>query len=348
MTAFFNKTCRKCSLALIFLLFLQSTQGQTDFSGLNAILKRNEKILGKEYVVVIQKAGKNIFLKESEEFKLKTPAPIAGSSKWLTTAMVMILVDEGKISLDDPVTKYIPIFGKYMKGYITIRHCLSHTNGLDTEPVGILKIAQKSKFASLEEEVNNFATKKLIVDNPGEAFAYGGIGINIAGRVIEVVTKKTFDRVITEKLFRPMGMRTATFYNESGNAPNPSGGAACSAFDYLNFMQMLLNKGTFNNKRILSEKAVQEMLTIQFPALRVRYTPALAKDFKYALGSWAQERDDAEKGFVFSCPDLVGTWPWIDTKRNYVGIVFSKEVITGQKKELAIQIKEAVDAALEQ
>jgi hypothetical protein len=90
------------------------------------------------------------------------------------------------------------------------------------------------------------------------------------------------------------------------------------------------------------------MLTIQFPALRVRYTPALAKDFKYALGSWAQERDDEEKGFVFSCPDLVGTWPWIDTKRNYVGIVFSKEVITGQKKELSIQIKEAVDAALEQ
>jgi len=348
MTAFFNKTCRKCSLALIFLLFLQSSQGQTDFSGLNAIIKRNEKILGKEYVVVIQKAGKNIFLKETEELKLKTPVPIASSSKWLTAAIVMILVDEGKINLDDPVTKYIPVFAKYMKGYITIRHCLSHTTGLDTEPAGILKIAQKTKFASLEEEVNNFATKKQIVDNPGEAFAYGGVGINIAGRIIEVVTKKTFDRVITEKLFRPIGMRTATFYNENGNAPNPSGGAVCSAFDYLNFMQMLLNKGTFNNKRILSEKAVQEMLTVQFPDLRVRYAPALAKDFKYALGSWVQERDEAEKGLVFSCPGLLGTWPWLDTKRNYVGIVFSKELITGQKKELSIQIKEAADAALDQ
>lgn len=348
MTAFFNKTCLKCSMVVIFLLFLQSNQGQTDFSGMNAILKRNEKILGKEYVVVVQKAGKNIFLKESEEFKLKTPGPIASSSKWLTTAMVMILVDEGKISLDDPVTKYIPVFEKYMKGYITIRHCLSHTTGLDTDPTGILKIAQKTRFASLEEEVNNFATKKLIVDNPGEAFAYSGIGINIAGRVIEVVTKKTFDKVITEKLFRPMGMRTASFYNENSNAPNPSGGAVCSAFDYLNFMQMLLNKGTFNNKRILSEKAVQEMLTIQFPDLKVRYSPALAKDFKYALGSWVQERDETEKGFVFSCPGLWGTWPWLDTKRNYVGIVFSKELITGQKKELSIQIKEAADTALDQ
>ena len=113
-------------------------------------------------------------------------------------------------------------------------------------------------------------------------------------------------------------------------------------------MQMLLNKGTFNNKRILSEKAVQEMLTIQFPDLKVRYTPELAKGFKYALGAWVQERDDAEKGFVFSCPGLLGTWPWMDTKRTYLGIVFSKGLITGQKKELSIQVKEAVDTALDQ
>jgi hypothetical protein len=90
------------------------------------------------------------------------------------------------------------------------------------------------------------------------------------------------------------------------------------------------------------------MLAIQFPELKVRYTPELAKGFKYALGSWVQERDEAEKGFVFSCPGMLGTWPWIDTKRNYVGIVFSKELITGQKKELSIQIKEAADTALDQ
>ncbi len=347
MTAFFVETCRKCSLAVTFMLFLQCTSAQTDFSALNAIIKRNEKTLGKEYVVVVQKAGKNIFLKESEEFKLKTPAPIASSSKWLTTALVMILVDEGKISLDDPVTKYIPIFSKYMKGYITIRHCLSHTTGLDIDPVGIMKIAQKNKFASLEEEVNSFATKKLIVDNPGEAFAYGGIGINIAGRIVEVVTKKTFDRVITEKLFRPIGMRTASFYNESGNAPNPSVGATCSAFDYLNFMQMLLNKGIFNNKRVLSEKSVQEMLTIQLPEAKLRYSPALAKGFKYALGNWVQEQDGDGNGIVFSCPGMLGTWPWMDTKRNLVGIVFAKDMDENQKSELFLQIKDAADAALD-
>lgn len=347
MTAFLYQTCRKCSIAVTFMLFLQSTSAQTDFSELSAIIKRNEKTLGKEYVVVVQKAGKNIFLKESEEFKLKTPAPIASCSKWLTSALVMILVDEGKISLDDPVAKYIPIFAKHMKGYITIRHCLSHTTGLDTDPVGIMKLAQKNKFASLEEEVNSFATKKLIVDNPGEAFAYGGIGINIAARVVEVVTKKTFDRVITEKLFRPVGMRTASFFNENGNATNPSGGATCSAFDYLNFMQMLLNKGTFNNKRILSEKSVQEMITIQLPDVKLRYSPELAKGFKYALGCWVQEQDESGKGFVFSCPGLFGTWPWMDTKRNMVGIVFVKDLISSQKRDLYLQIKDAADAAMD-
>ena len=112
------KTCRKCSLALIFMLFLQSTQAQNDFTQLNAILKKNEKTFGKEYVVVVNKEGKNIFLKESEEFKLKIPAPIGNSSKWLTVALVMIFVDEKKINLDDQVSKYLPIFEKYMKGFI--------------------------------------------------------------------------------------------------------------------------------------------------------------------------------------------------------------------------------------
>ena len=341
------KTCRKCSLILVFLLNLQFAGAQTDFTALNTILKRNEKLLGKEHVVVVQKDGKNIFLKETEELKLKTPVPVASASKWFSAALIMILVDEGKLKLDDPVAKYIPLFEKYMKGYITIRHCLSHTTGLDTDPVTLMKIIQRSKFESLEKEVENFATKKLIVDNPGQAFAYGGVGINIAGRVAEVVTKKTFDRLIAEKLFRPLGMRTASFYNESGNATNPSGGASCSAFDYLNFMQMLLNKGMFNGKRILSEGAVQELLTAQFTEAKLRYTPVAAKGAGYALGNWVLEKDEDGKGIIFASPGLFGTWPWLDTKRKYSGIIMIKSLNGNEKRELYVDVKNAIETALQ-
>ena len=80
-----------------------------------------------------------VYKKELGEFNIKTQAPIASSSKWLTAALVMIFVDEGKISLDDHVVKYIPEFGKYFKNYITIRQCLCHMTGIADEESGFLK-----------------------------------------------------------------------------------------------------------------------------------------------------------------------------------------------------------------
>ncbi|MFM7222331.1 MAG: serine hydrolase, partial [Bacteroidota bacterium] len=82
-------------------------KAQVDLSGLDKILMQNDKFLGKNKLLVVQKDGKTIFLKETEDFKLKMPAPVGASSKWLTAALVMIFVDEGKLSLDDQVSKYI-------------------------------------------------------------------------------------------------------------------------------------------------------------------------------------------------------------------------------------------------
>ena len=347
MSAKHYKTCLKFSLVLIFMLILQSLSAQTDFSQLEKTLKQNEKLLGKDLVVVIQKEGKNIFLKESEDFKLKMPAPIGNSSKWLTAALVMIFVDEGKLNLDDPVSKYVPVFGKYMKGYITIRHCLSQTTGLDTDATGIVKFTQKSKFNTLEEEMEFFASKKLIVDNPGEAFSDGSVGMNMVGRVIEVITKKTFDRVAQEKLFRPLGMRTASFYDEGGKAPNPSSGASCSAFDYLNFLQMIMNKGMFNGKKVLSESSVNYLLEHQYPESRVRYNPELTKGWNYAAGSWIEEDNGNTWRNIFTGASAQGTWPWIDLRRKYIGVVLPASPLNIQKRDLFMQIRSGVEAALD-
>ena len=329
------------------MLILQSLSAQPDFSQLEKTLKQNEKTLGKDLVVVVQKEGKNIFLKESEDFKLKMPAPIGNSSKWLTAALLMIFVDEGKLNLDDPVSKYVPVFGKYMKGYITIRHCLSQTTGLDTDATGIVKFTQKSKFNTLEEEMEFFASKKLIVDNPGEAFSDGTVGMNMAGRVLEVITKKTFDRVAQEKLFRPLGMRTASFYDEGGKAPNPSSGANCSAFDYLNFLQMIMNKGMFNGKKVLSEASVNYLLQHQYPESRIRYNTDLTKGLNYAAGSWIEEDNGSTWTNIYSGASAQGVWPWIDLKRKYIGIVLPVSPINIQKRELFMQIRSGVEAAID-
>jgi CubicO group peptidase (beta-lactamase class C family) len=337
--------CLNCSLLAILMLFFQQAKPQQDFSWVESMLKQYQKSLGEEVVVMVSKDGKTIFQRETESFKVKTPALIASCSKWLTAAVVMIYVDEGKISLDDKVGKYLPIFNKYLKGYITIRHCLSHTTGIESESEGVMRLLQRSRFPSLEEEVNAFVSKRDIVDNAGEAFAYSNIGLNIAARVLEVVGKKSFDRIAQEKLFRPLGMRQTTFYTENG-AVNPSGGAHSSAFDYLVFLNMLLNKGMHNGKRILSEASIREMQTAQTKDISIRYTPKVAQGYRYGLGEWIQEMDEKGNATVVSCPGLFGTWPYIDLKRNYACIIFTKSLLSEQKREIYLRIKDEIDSQI--
>jgi CubicO group peptidase (beta-lactamase class C family) len=327
------------------MLFFQFSFAQPDFSQADAVLQKNQKLLGNGVVALVYKDGKVIHAKEVGEFNAKTQAPIASCSKWLTAALVMIFVDEGKIQLDDPVNKYLPIFDKYMKSYVTIRMCLAHTTGIESEKGNLLKMMQRSKYQTLEEEVNAFAAKE-ISNNAGTEFHYGGIGLNIAGRVLEVVSKKTFDRLIQEKLLRPLKMKFTTFVNENGYAPNPSGGARSTANDYMNFLSMILNKGMFEGKQILSAKAIEEMQKPQFTSLPVKFAPKVAEGLHYGLGEWIQEEDANGTSTVVSSPGLFGTWPYIDKCRNYAAIIFVKSLLGEQKKDIMMQFKGAVDEAV--
>lgn len=337
------RTCPKFSLFLFGLLFLQIAHAQYDFSGVDKLLEANKKLLGNNVVALVWKDGKIVYQKEiGTDFTAKTQAPIASASKWITAATIMTLVDQGKLDLDDPVSKYIPELEKYMKGYITIRQCLSHTTGIDGEKNGLGKLLERRKFESLADEAKAIAAKE-ISNNAGKEFAYGSSGLNLASRVAEIVSKKDFVRLVQERITRPLKMRATSFQNESGNSPNPSGGAQSSALDYMNFMTMILNKGMFEGKRILSEAAIAEMQKNHFPGLPIKYTPKVAEGFEYGLGEWIQEKDAQGNATVISSPGLFGTWPYIDKCRGYAAIIFVKSILSEQKKDVYQQFKEIVD-----
>src|SRR5213075_3338675 len=124
-------TCLKGISLFLSLLLLQPVVAQSNFSELDNSLKEKQKLLGKDFVVMIWKKDDTlVYKKEAGDFNSKTQAPVASCSKWLTAALVMMFVDEGKLSLDDKITNWLPIYEKYGKGYITIRHCLSHLTGI--------------------------------------------------------------------------------------------------------------------------------------------------------------------------------------------------------------------------
>jgi len=340
-----HSTCLKFSSVALFLLIVQVSlaqkhikeYGTAQYKELDAAIKEKQAIIGKDLVVMLWTDTLQ-YKTELGDFNSKTVAPIASCSKWLTAALLMQFVDEGKLSLDDKVSKYLPIFESYGKSYITIRHCLSHMTGIE----GDRNFLQRKKFSSLEEEIESFV-KKEIKENPGVEFRYSNIGLNIAGRVLEVISKKKFDMLIKQKLFGPLGMRQTTFSNVDMSAPNPSGGAKSTADEYMNFLVMLLNNGMYKGKRILSEASVAELRKMQTTPSSIKYAPRSAEGFGYALGSWVIEEDGKGAATSLASPGLFGTWPMIDWKRGYAVIFFVKSFLGEQKADAYMELKKVID-----
>ncbi|HET6254821.1 MAG TPA: serine hydrolase domain-containing protein [Puia sp.] len=320
-------TCLSFSPFPVLLLFCLTVAAQRKpevpvdhrFDPLDQLFKQNEKELGKDYVALVWQDGKILYQKQgSDDFTPKMQAPVARAADWMTAALVMTFVDEGKISLDDKVTTYVPMFGKYMKGYITIRNCLTNTTGIKVDE-GIKKALENVKFETLEDEVNSYASHRDIGTNPGTEIFYNYLGPTIAARCLEVVAKKPFERLMMERIIRPLKMRGTSFESQTGGAPNPSGGAVSAASDFISFMAMLMNKGvTPDGKRILSEKAVLELESPQFANLPIKYMPKELQGAQSGLGCYMIGTGNSA---VLLSPNMLGTTAWIDKCRNYAAVL---------------------------
>jgi CubicO group peptidase (beta-lactamase class C family) len=235
---------------------------------------------------------------------------IASMAKGMTAAAMMMLVDEGKVNVDDPVEKYLPEFRGQMVAIeqddnhavlkkpdhpIKIREILSHTSGLPFMS-RIENISHHIDTMPLREAVITYAMSPLNVQ-PGTKFSYSNAGINTAGRIIEVVSGMPYEKVMQERLFDPLGMKDTTFVptaeqlrrlaksykrlpNDGGleelqieqltypldganRFPSPAGGLFSTASDVASFCRMLLNNGTLDGKRYISEAALQQMTCTQ-------------------------------------------------------------------------------------
>jgi len=346
-----SSSCLKFSTAAIFLLFFQIGFSQRNkvpkeigvdrFEDLDAQVQQNQKLLGGNVVAMVW-TDTLVYKRELGDFDSKTVAPIASASKWLTAALVMMFVDEGKISLEDKVSKYIPDFELYAKNYVTIRHCLSHFTGVKME-TGLKAMFAKKKFSTLKEEAESYARAE-IQSNAGTEFRYSNVGMNIAGAILEIVSKKKFDMLIKQKLFNPLQMRKSSFSTLDGSPADPSEGAVSSADEYLHFLQMLLNNGKYHGIQILSEASVKEMRKLHTTPEQIKYAPKSGEGFDYALGGWVLEEGKDHMANVLASPGLLGTWPMVDWCRKYAFIILPKTLSKDeQKKDVYLQMKDAID-----
>ncbi|MBD0324862.1 MAG: beta-lactamase family protein [Pyrinomonadaceae bacterium] len=302
---------------------LSSNLGPYDFTAVDRLLERAAPRLGGCALILI-KGDKVIYRKAFGRYAVDKVVPVASASKWLSGALIMTLVDEGKLSLDDPVSKYLPEFSGDKAG-ITIRHLFAHTSGLPPETG-----CRNNKRTTLELCANEIARLRLRA-SPGEEFYYGGVSMHVGGRVAEIVSGKSWNDLFVEKIAAPLGMTRTDFlaYGPTAN-PRPAGDARSSIDDYGRFLQMILNGGNFNGKQLLSAASVAELHKNQTNDAPIRYTiyekhgdldPALPRA-RYGIGVWREKVGEGSGELLeASSQGALGFSPWIDMKRNLAGVL---------------------------
>jgi CubicO group peptidase (beta-lactamase class C family) len=244
---------------------------------------------------------------------------VASMTKMFAGASIMMLVDEGKVSLDDPVTKFIPQLSKWMVVEdedanhvmlkplvrpVTIRHLLSHTSGLAGQSE--LQQVTGPDGTPLKARAISSVTGALR-SQPGDKYQYGNQGMNIAARVVEIVSGMAYEDFLQKRIFGPLGMTETTFWpNEAqiarlANAygpnkaktgyakgdiffltkpysdrthrfPEAGGGLFSTTHDILRYGMMLANNGMLEDKRYLSPAAMDELRKEQTGTTHVNYS----------------------------------------------------------------------------
>ena len=274
---------------------------------------------------------------------------IASMTKPVTATAVMILQDEGKLNIDDKISKYLPVYknvklqdGSAPDREITIRDAITHTAGL----------AGNQIFdSSLKDSVDELATRSLKFQ-PGTKWQYSP-GLNVAGRVVEVVAGKPFEEFVQQRIFDPLKMTNTSFfpndkqqariaglYRMDGQnktlaeidnrivdpsnvkAPNPSGGLFSTARDMFRFYQMILSGGQLRRgDRIVSEQAVKEMTQPQTGDLVTGFTPGNCWGLGWCIVREPQGVTESLSSGTFGHGGAFGTQGWVDPKTQTIYVL---------------------------
>ncbi|OYW74154.1 MAG: hypothetical protein B7Z37_18845 [Verrucomicrobia bacterium 12-59-8] len=388
---------------LTFLALASLSHGETSSSPLQPVLQSLvDKHIVPGVVTLVANKDKVLDLEAAGYASLADKTPmrkdavfwIASMSKSLTGTALMMLVDEGKVSLDDPVEKYLPEFkGQQIKDAdgilhppkhpITVREVMCHTSGLVLANENTLKKSQ-----SLQEDVAAIAAFPLRQE-PGTKYEYNNCGIDTGGRIIEVVSGVSYADFMQKRLFDPLGMKDTTFwpneeqaarlahtarftadktsleeikqdkdveqriiekwsegvhvpraltaemgagvaFNYAKHYGEPAGGFYSTASDIGMICRMLLNGGTLDGQRYLSEQAVKQMTAIQTGDVPVNPQEA------YGV-AWSVKLKDDEGPSVgsFGHRGARRTAMWIDPKNELVMVILVERFdMTGEEQKV--------------
>ncbi len=298
-------------------------------------------VVGQGDSVFFRKAyGHRALVPEAEPMTLDTIFDMASLTKVVaTTSAVMMLVEDGRIRLSDPVAQYIPEFAKYGKNRVTVRHLLTHMSGLRPD------VDLADPWVGSDEAIR-LATEEVLTAPPGTRFVYSDIGFFLLAEIVARVAERPFAEFVSERLFTPLGMVDSGFTPAAdlrgriaptevctpygwpcagpdaamlrGTVHDPTarrmGGVAghaglfSTADDLTRFARMLLRGGELDGVRVLSLLTVTRMTTPSTPEV---------EDNVRGLGWDIDSAYSANRGELlplgsFGHTGFTGTSIWVD------------------------------------
>jgi len=265
-----------------------------------------------------------------------------------TTTALMVLYDEGKIHLDDPVSKYIPAFSGGEKDRVTLRMLLEHRSGL---PAG----RDLWRTARTPAEAREAVIATPLGCEPGRCYEYSDLGADMLGFVVEAVSGKGLDEFLQERVFGPLGMTDTGFrpadslrariaptetapprgyplqgevHDENAYALGGVAGHAglfSTAADLAVFAQMMLDGGEFNGVRVIADSTIAQFTK------RAAGTRALGWDTCGGSGSCGQYLGADAYGHT----GFTGTSLWIDPEREMFVVLLTNRVHDARAKRPA-------------
>ena len=284
---------------------------------------------------------------------------VQSMTKPITAVGILVLAEEGRLRLNDPVEKYLPEFRNQMLARatgigsqtemaklarsITIRDLLTHSSGM---PHGHHVYTTAPDAETLEEVVASNAQQPL-ESEPGTRFRYSSLGFETLGRIIEVASGKPYEEFLQQQILVPLGMRAsffiaapkqcgriATIYDFRHGVltplpgdpcrpftyPNPAGGMFSTTEDMFAFYQMTLQGGSYEGGRILSRASVDAMTA---PHVTVPLGGSISA---FGLGWWVVQEPVGTIGLPlqskgsFGHGGYWGTLGWVDPETDLVGV----------------------------
>ena len=308
-------------------------------------LKGAVLLVGRHGKVVLHEAVGWRNQEDGQRMERDTLFRMASNTKPVVATAILMLVEEGKLSLFDNVRKYLPSWDNHRASYIQVRHLLSHTSGLR---INTLFLSPLMEASTKHPDAPNLVLEAARFGDvgaqypPGTTYSYSNPGYNTLGALVEIASGKPLRDFLRQRIYEPLGMVDS--YNHEPDAPNDrmsrvyrggrgkwtiqwspgepsavpfpraSGGMISTAADYFRFLQMYLEGGELDGIHILKTESVllgtaSQTSNVHMPG---------EEGSGYGFG-WSVASDG-----TYSHGGSDGTWAWVEPSRGIVGIVFTQ------------------------